>query len=99
MGACGRAVARSTPPLVCFMNAVTRTIVALVVSTLASVVLVVGASMASRACHCMTPQFTLFPYGTYLWERFSSSGGFGLALVLLQFPLYVFLLMRVRGIG
>src|SRR5262245_51395832 len=73
-----------------------RTITALVVSAVAGFVLLVGAGMAGGACHCMTPQFTLFPYGTSLLERF---GQFGLALALLQFPLYVFILIWVRGTG
>jgi hypothetical protein len=74
----------------------TRIFVALILSAAATVVLFVGAAMAGGACHCMTPMFTLFPYGSFIMMHFSSDT-FGLPLALLQFPLYVLVVVLVRG--
>ena len=75
----------------------TRIIIALILSAVASAVLLVGAGMAGGACHCMTPMFTLFPYGSFVMMHFSSDS-FGLPLALLQFPLYAVVLTVVKGV-
>ena len=44
----------------------------------------------------MTPMYTLFPYGSFLMMHFSSDT-FGLPLALLQFPVYMLVLILVKG--
>ena len=73
-----------------------RLIISLVVSVVASVILLVGAAMADGACHCMTSMYSLFPYGTYVSMHFSVDS-LGLPLILLQFPLYVLVVTLVKG--
>lgn len=73
-----------------------RIIVALILSAVATAVLFVGAGMAGGACHCMTPMYTLFPYGSFVMMHFSSDT-FGLPLALLQFPVYVLVLILLKG--
>ena len=73
-----------------------RIIIVLILSAAATAVLFVGAGMAGGACHCMTPMYTLFPYGSFVMMHFSSDG-LGLPLALLQFPAYVVVLSLVRG--
>ena len=75
----------------------TRIIVALILSAVASAVLLAGAGMAGGACHCMTPMFTLFPYGSFVMMHFSSDS-FGLPLALLQFPFYAVVITVVKGV-
>jgi hypothetical protein len=53
--------------------------------------------MAGGACHCMTPMFTLFPYGSFIAER-TSWENFGFVLLLAQFPLYVTIVTIIRGV-
>src|SRR6266850_4171203 len=60
----------------------------LLLSIVGTIILLVGAGMAGGACHCMTPMFTLFPYGSFISER-TSWENLGSLLLLLQFPLYV----------
>lgn len=74
----------------------TRIFVALLLSAAATAVLFIGAAMADGMCHCMKSMFTLFPYGSYVMMHFSSDT-VGLPLALLQFPLYVFIVMLVKG--
>ena len=70
-------------------------IIAFAISAVVSVVLLVGAGMAGGACHCMTPMFSLFPYGSFVMEHFDS-GTLGLPLALLQFPIYIVILILVK---
>ena len=74
----------------------TRIFVTLILSAAATAILFIGAAMADGACHCMTSMFTLFPYGSFVMMHFSSDT-FGLPLALLQFPLYVLLVMLING--
>jgi hypothetical protein len=53
-----------------------------------TVILIVGAGIAGSVCHCMTPMFTLFPYGSFISQR-TSWEYVGFFLMLFQFPLYV----------
>ena len=69
----------------------------LLLSAVGTVILLVGAGMAGGACHCMTPMFTLFPYGSFISER-TSWESFGFLLLLLQFPLYVMIVTLIKGI-
>src|SRR5205085_6778262 len=69
----------------------------LLLSVLGTIVLLVGAGMAGGACHCMTPMFTLFPYGTFITER-TSWENFAFVLLLAQFPLYVTIVAVIRGV-
>ena len=66
-------------------------------SVVGTIVLLVGAGMAGGACHCMTPMFTLFPYGSFITER-TSWENFGFFLLLAQFPLYVTIVTIIKGI-
>jgi hypothetical protein len=66
-------------------------------SVLGTVILLVGAGMAGGACHCMSPMFTLFPYGSFITER-TSWENFGFFLLLAQFPLYVMIVTLIKGI-
>jgi hypothetical protein len=74
----------------------TRIFVALIVSAAATAVLFIGAAMADGMCHCMRSMFTLFPYGSFVMMHFSSDT-FGLPLALVQFPIYVLVVMLVKG--
>ena len=69
--------------------------IAVAISAVVSVVLLVGAGLAGGACHCMTPMFSLFPYGSFVMEHFDSVT-LGLPLALLQFPIYVVVLTLVK---
>lgn len=69
----------------------------LFLSFVGTIVLLVGAGMAGGACHCMTPMFTLFPYGSFITER-TSWENFGFFLLLAQFPLYVTIVTISKGI-
>jgi hypothetical protein len=69
----------------------------LLLTVVGTVILLVGAGMAGGACHCMTPMFTLFPYGSFITER-TSWENFGFLLLLLQFPLYVTIVTVIKGI-
>ena len=93
----GEPLKRNVRLLSFIVNAIRRIIVPLLISAVASVALLVGAGMAGGACHCMTPMFTLFPYGSSLMMHFSSDA-FGLPLALLQFPFYVVVLLLVKGV-
>ena len=66
----------------------------LVLSVVVTIILLIGAGMAGGACHCMTPMFTLFPFGSFIWDRWDN---FGFLLVLLQFPVYVAIVTMVKG--
>jgi hypothetical protein len=61
-----------------------------------TIILLVGAGMAGGACHCMTPMFTLFPYGSFISQR-TSWEYFGFFLMLFQFPLYVTMVAGING--
>jgi hypothetical protein len=61
-----------------------------------TIILLVGAGMAGGACHCMTPMFTLFPYGSFISQR-TSWEYFGFFLILFQFPLYVTIVTVING--
>jgi len=74
-----------------------RLLLLLLLSVFGTVILLVGAGMAGGACHCMTPMFTLFPYGIFIAER-TSWESFGYLLLLLQFPLYVMIVTLIKGI-
>ena len=78
------------------MTVIIKIIVALGLSIVGSVVLFIGAGMAGGACHCMKPMFTLFPYGSFVMMHFSSDT-FGLPVALLQFPVYVLVVLLVKG--
>ena len=78
------------------MTVIVKIVVALVLSIVGSVVLFIGAGMAGGACHCMKPMFTLFPYGSFVMMHFSSDT-FGFPLALLQFPVYVLVVLLVKG--
>lgn len=74
----------------------TRFFVALIVSVLATAILLAYAGMADGMCHCMTSMFTLFPYGTLVtmdtsWEFM------GLILTYIQFPVYVTILVLLKS--
>jgi hypothetical protein len=69
----------------------------LLLSVVGTVVLLIGAGMAGGACHCMTPMFTLFPYGSLITER-TSWETFGFVLLLVQFPLYVTIVTIIKGV-
>ena len=69
----------------------------LLLSAVSTIVLLVGAGMAGGACHCMTPMFTLFPYGSFITER-TSWENLGFLLLLLQFPLYVTIVTMIKGV-
>ena len=58
----------------------------LLLTVVGTAILLVGAGMAGGACHCMSPMFTLFPYGSFISQR-TSWESFGFLLLLLQFPL------------
>jgi hypothetical protein len=68
----------------------------LLLSVAGTVVLLVGAGMAGGACHCMTPMFTLFPYGSFVMTRLSWDS-LGLLLAVLQFPFYTLIMTVVNG--
>ena len=71
----------------------------LLLSTLGSIILFVGAAMHGGMCHCMTAMFTLFPYGSYVMMRMSLSwDSVGLLLALLQFPVYAVIITVVNGV-
>jgi hypothetical protein len=78
------------------MTVITRTVVALILSIVAGVLLFIAAGMASGACHCMKPMFSIFPYGSFAMTHFSSDT-FGFPLALLQFPVYVLVVSLVKG--
>ena len=78
------------------MKRLSLLLLSLLLSVVATIVLLVGVGMAGGACHCMTPNFTLFPYGTFIWER-TSWENLGFLLLLLQFPLYVTIVMLIKG--
>jgi hypothetical protein len=69
----------------------------MLLSVVGTIVLLIGAGMAGGACHCMTPMFTLFPYGSFITER-TSWENFGFVLLLAQFPLYVTIATIIRGV-
>ena len=73
----------------------TRIFVALILSAVGTAVLFIGAAMVDGMCHCMKSMSTLFPYGSYAMMHFSSYAG--LLLDLLQFPLYVFIVILFKG--
>lgn len=72
-----------------------RTVLALVLSVVATAILLALAAMADGVCHCMNSMYTLFPYGTILtmrpsWERTSS------LIIFIQFPLYALALVVTK---
>ncbi len=69
-------------------------LLSLVLSVVGTIILLIGSGMAGGACHCMTPMFTLFPFGSFILDRWDN---FGFLLVLLQFPLYVAIVTMVKG--
>src|SRR6266849_9760996 len=69
----------------------------LLLSVVGTIVLLIGAGMAGGACHCMTPMFTLFPYGSFITER-TSWENFWFVLLLAQFPLYVTIATIIKGV-
>lgn len=73
-----------------------RLLLSLLLSTIGTIVLFVGAAMAGAACHCMTAMFTLFPYGSLVMMTMSSDS-LGLLLDLLQFPVYSVTITTVNG--
>ena len=73
-----------------------RFFIALILSVVAATVLLTLAGMADGACHCMNSMFTLFPYGSIVTMR-TSWESTGLILTFIQIPLYVTLLMILKG--
>ena len=74
-----------------------RIFIALILSSVVTAVLFMGAGMFDGMCHCMTSMYTLFPYGSFVMMHFSSDT-WGLLLTLIQFPAYVLLVMLVKGV-
>ena len=74
-----------------------RVFIALILSAIATVALFIGAGMFDGMCHCMTGMYTLFPYGSFVMMHFSSDT-WGLLLSLIQFPVYVLMVMLVKGV-
>ena len=72
-------------------------LVLLLLSVVGSLVLLIGAGMAGGACHCMTPMFIVFPYGSLITER-TSWDGLGVFLLFAQFPLYLTTVTFIRGV-
>lgn len=54
------------------------------------------AGFAGGACHCVAPTAVAFPYSSILWGTFSYEF-WGLALVVVQFPVYSALVISVRS--
>src|SRR5712692_10019002 len=79
------------------MKRLLRLLLLLLLSVVGTIVLLIGAGMAGGACHCMTPMFTLFPYGSFITER-TSWENFGFFLLLAQFPLYVIIVTIIKGV-
>jgi hypothetical protein len=73
-----------------------RFIVGLIVSFIAGAVLFVLAAMADGMSHSMNAMFTLFPYGTFVSMR-TSWENTGLVLTFIQFPVYVLVVMILKG--
>ena len=74
-----------------------RLLLPLLLSTLGTIILFVGAAMHGGMCHCMTAKIALFPYGRFVimmigWDSF------GLLLALLQFPVYAVIITVVNGV-
>src|SRR5262245_44465734 len=73
----------------------TRIFIALILSAIGTVILFIGAAMMDGMCHCMTSMVILFPYGSFVMMHFSSDT-WGWALMLIQFPVYVLVVMLVK---
>ena len=73
-----------------------RIVIALILSVVGTAVLFIATGMAGGACHCMTPQFSVFPYSSFLWSRYGSES-WDLVLTVVQFPAYVLILMLING--
>jgi hypothetical protein len=73
-----------------------RFIIGLIVSFIAGAVLFVLAAMADGMSHSMDAMFTLFPYGTFVTMR-TSWENTGLVLTFIQFPVYVLVVMILKG--
>jgi len=74
-----------------------RFIVGLIVSFIAGAVLFDLAAMADGMSNSMNAMFTLFPYGTFVFVRTSSENTGGLVLTFIQFPVYVLVVMILKG--
>ena len=74
----------------------TRYFVALIVTVVATAVLLTLAGMADGMCHCMTSMYTLFPYGTMISMR-TSWEFTGLVVTFIQFPVYVTILLILKS--
>jgi hypothetical protein len=79
------------------MNLILRIFIALILSAIVTVALLFGAGMFDGMCHCMTAMFTVFPYGNFVLEHFSSET-WGMLLILIQFPVYVLIVTLVKGV-
>jgi len=55
------------------------------------------AAMADGMSHSMNAMFTLFPYGTFVSMRTSWENMEGLVLTFIQFPVYVLVVMVLKG--
>jgi len=73
-----------------------RLLLPFLLSCAGAIILFIGAGMAGGACHCMTPMFTLFPYGSFVMMRWESDS-IGLSLALLQFPFYAMIITLAKG--
>jgi len=73
-----------------------RFFVGLIASFIAGAVLFVLAAMADGMSHSMNAMFTLFPYGTFVSMR-TSWDITGLVLTFIQFPVYVMVVMILKG--
>jgi hypothetical protein len=74
-----------------------RLLISLVLSAVGSVVLFAGAAVSGGLCHCMTAMFNLFPYGTFAIMKLGWDN-LGLALALLQFPIYAVSITMIKGV-
>ena len=73
-----------------------RFFVGLILSVVATVILMFFAGMAGGICHCMTTMFALFPYGSIVTMRTSWESA-GLILTFFQFPLYTLIVQILRS--
>lgn len=80
------------------MGLIARIVIALMLSTIATVVLFFGAAAMDGMCHCMKSMYTLFPYGSYVMMHFSSDN-WGLPLTFIQFPVYALAVVLVKDCG
>jgi hypothetical protein len=74
-----------------------RTLIAIAIGIILTVVFFALAGFFGGACHCVTPTAIFFPYAAIVFG-ITSWDSVGLVLIALEFPLYAIVLIVVRGI-